>query len=288
MKIAYSSNGFPNHSLAETLRRLAQIGFDGVEIIADTPHAFPLHLTSETRQQLKETLAKTGLAVSNISAFTMNAVQDAYHPSWIEPEKRLRDQRLAHTIRCIELAAELGAKNISTEPGGPPDEDMSRELAMDLFIQGIDRVVPTARQAGVRILVEPRPALLIQTSKQFLSFIEEVDGNMVGLNCGIGHFYCAKEDPAEVIQTLRDYIGHFQVEDVPATRELTPLPLGSGAVDFPRVVAAIRGIGYDSFLTLHVSSSGEDAPQAAETSLAFLHRLLAQPGPMREATAQGL
>ncbi|MBI1746612.1 MAG: sugar phosphate isomerase/epimerase [Acidobacteria bacterium] len=273
MKIAYSSNGFRRHGLPETIRRLAEIGYDGVEIMADTPHAYPPHLTPEAKRQIKAALQETGLAIANVNAFMMCAVQDFHHPSWIEPEKKRRQLRIQHTVQCIELAAELGAKSISTEPGGPL-EDMPPEAAMEFFIEGIDQVVPIARQAGVRILIEPEPGLLIQTSSQFLAFIGEVDSNVVGVNCDVGHFYCVQEDPAEVIVKLKEHIGHFHMEDIAETREHVHRCLGEGAMDFPKIIQVIRDIGYDSFLTIELYPYQENAPEVAAKSLAYLRNLL--------------
>ena len=61
--------------------------------------------------------------VSNVNGFMMNAVNDPrqpyWHPSWIEPDPNYRAIRREHTKRALHLAAEIGAKNLQTEPGGP-------------------------------------------------------------------------------------------------------------------------------------------------------------------------
>ena len=56
------------------------------------------------------------IQVSNLNAFTLYALGDVYHPSWIEDG---REMRIEHTIDCIKMAKKIGAKHISTEPGGP-------------------------------------------------------------------------------------------------------------------------------------------------------------------------
>ena len=45
MKLAFSTNAYLNFSFAETVRRLARIGYTGVEIMADVPHAWPVFLS---------------------------------------------------------------------------------------------------------------------------------------------------------------------------------------------------------------------------------------------------
>ena len=41
MKLAFSSNAFRAHSIEETIGILAGIGYDGVELMCDAPHAWP-------------------------------------------------------------------------------------------------------------------------------------------------------------------------------------------------------------------------------------------------------
>ena len=53
----------------------------------------------------------------------MNAIADPrqpyWHPGWIDPDPHYRAIRREHTKRALQLAAELGAPHITTEPGGP-------------------------------------------------------------------------------------------------------------------------------------------------------------------------
>ena len=45
MKFAFSSNAFLHRTLSETISCLAGIGYQGIEIMADVPHAYPLYFT---------------------------------------------------------------------------------------------------------------------------------------------------------------------------------------------------------------------------------------------------
>jgi hypothetical protein len=47
--------------------------------------------------------------------------------------------------------------------------------------------------------------LLLENSSEFLDFIENVDSDYVRLNFDIGHFYCVKEDPSNLVYRLADY-----------------------------------------------------------------------------------
>src|SRR5439155_15672640 len=120
MKLAFSTNAYLKFSFAEAVKRLAKIGYRGVEIMADVPHAWPACLLDEQKQGIRQALKDNKLEISNVNAFMMNAISDArqkyWHPSWIEPDRHYRQIRIDHTKRALTLARELGAKCITTEP----------------------------------------------------------------------------------------------------------------------------------------------------------------------------
>ena len=76
MQLAFSTNAYLNHSFADAVTRLAKIGYRGVEIMADVPHAWPAYLLPEQKQAIRDALARNALAISNINAFMMHAVND--------------------------------------------------------------------------------------------------------------------------------------------------------------------------------------------------------------------
>ena len=41
MRLAYSSNAYQNFSIEETIARIAGLGYAGMELLADVPHAWP-------------------------------------------------------------------------------------------------------------------------------------------------------------------------------------------------------------------------------------------------------
>ena len=52
MELAFSTNAYLNFSFAEAVRRIAGIGYRGVEIMADVPHAWPAYLLPEQKQAM--------------------------------------------------------------------------------------------------------------------------------------------------------------------------------------------------------------------------------------------
>jgi sugar phosphate isomerase/epimerase len=278
MKLAFSTNAYLKYPFEQAVSRLAKIGYAGVEIMADVPHAWPAYLLAEQKQAIKSALAASNLQISNINAFMMNAINDRrqryWHPSWIEPDVNYRHIRIDHTMRALTLARELGARCITTEPGGPVEPGASWKAALILFVEMLKPVIAHAEKEGVLLLIEPEPGLLIETADQFLELMQHLDSPAVGLNFDIGHFYCVSDDPATTVPRLAKYTRHYHLEDIAATRVHHHLVPGEGAIDFAGTLQAIRGTGYDGWITVELYPYVDDPDPAARTAFERVSKLL--------------
>jgi len=283
MKLAFSTNAYLKYSFAEAIRRLAGIGYAGVEIMADVPHAWPACLLEEQKQGIRKALADNRLEISNINAFMMNAISDArqryWHPSWIEPDRNYRQIRIDHTKRALTLARELGAKCITTEPGGPIEAGGSWKAGLNMFVEGLKPVLEHAEKEGVLLLVEPEPGLLIETADQFEELMQHLDSPAVGLNFDIGHAYCVGDEPAPTVRRMAKYIRHFHLEDIAATRVHHHLVPGEGAIDFKATLEAIRDIGYTGWVTIELYPYVDDPDPAARSALERVRLIMKSASP---------
>lgn len=278
MKLAFSSNAYLSYPIDETLRRIAEVGYQGVELLADVPHAWPAGLLPVQIDAIQKSLDDNGLQISNINAFMMNAVADPrqpyWHPSWTDPDPHYRAIRREHTKRSLQLAADLGAPHITTEPGGPGFEGQSRNQALAIFREELLPCIELAESLGVGLLIEPEPELLIERFGEYEAFVEDLDASVVGLNFDVGHAYCVGEDPEKWIAPMANHTVHYHLEDIAETRVHQHLIPGHGAIDFEATLREIKGTGYDGWLTVELYPYGDDPDAAAKESLAYLTPLL--------------
>ncbi|RLS22676.1 MAG: sugar phosphate isomerase/epimerase [Planctomycetota bacterium] len=279
MKLAFSSNAYLRFSFNDAAKKIGKLGYQGIEIMADVPHAWPAFMLEEQKQGIRDSLKSNNLAISNINSFMMHAVNDPrqryWYPSWIEPDKHYRQIRIDHTMRCLTMAKELGAPCITTEPGGPVEAGASWNAGLKLFVEMLKPVIEHAEKEGVLLLIEPEPGLLIETADQFLEFMGHIKSPMVGCNFDIGHSYCVGDDPASTIPRLAKYIKHFHLEDIASTRVHHHLIPGDGAIDFKAAIEAIKAIGYKEWVTIELYPYVEDPDQAAKLARERIAPLLA-------------
>lgn len=260
--LAYSANAYRRFPIEQAIDRIAALGFRGIEIMADDPHLWPMDVTPDRAADVRRRIETAGLTISNINAFMMTKIESFQRPSWIEPDAAYRALRVEHTKRSLTLARQLGARCITTQPGGPLPDDVSWKNAFETFVETLKPVYDHAEREGVMLLVEPEPDLLIENAEQFAALADRIDSPMFGLNYDVGHFYCVADPLGETIRGLAKYIRHFHLEDIAATRVHEHLIPGRGSIDFAEVFAAIRDINYDGWLTIELYPYLDD-PDAA-------------------------
>jgi sugar phosphate isomerase/epimerase len=278
VKLAFSSNAFRSFPIEDTIDLLAGIGYRGVELMADRPHAWPPDMTPERIGSVREALAKHRMEVSNVNAFMMCAYRHPVTgragtfqwPSWIDPDPAVREARIRHTIEAVDVAAAVGARTISIQPGGPL-EGMGREEACRLFAEGLRRAADRGREQGVTVCIEPEPKLLIERGDEYVEFVSKhATFPGVGLNFDLGHSYCVGDDPAEMIRKLGRRADHFHLEDIAADRVHFHLPPGDGAMDFKGIFAALREIRYGGWVTVELYPFQENPVEVARRAHEFI------------------
>ncbi len=279
MKLAFSTNAYLNYTIEDAIKRVAEIGYEGIELMADVPHAWPAGILPSQIDSIRNALDSTGLSISNINAFMMNAVADPrqpyWHPSWIDPDPHYRTIRREHTKRSLRLASELQAPHITTEPGGPLFEGQTRQEAYDCFYEELMPCIEIAESLNVGLLIEPEPELLLERFDEYLEFLDRIDSQIIGLNFDVGHAYCVSEEPAEWIPKMQDHTLHYHLEDIAATRKHEHLIPGQGAIDFDSTLNAISKTNYQGWLTVELYPYASDPDSAAKDSFDYLENKLA-------------
>ncbi len=277
MILGYSTNAFVKYTLPDSLKRIAGLGFKGVEIMCDRPHLYPPDYQGSDLLEIKHAIDRLGLKITNLNSFTLFAVGDTYLPSWIEPDQHQRNIRIQHTLACLRIAKELGCGNISIPPGGPLNGTSQAE-AVRLFHQGLDQVIPLAESLNIKLLIEPEPDLLMENSAQFKAFICDIRSAAVGLNFDIGHFFCAGEDPHAAFEDLFQWIGHVHIEDIAPTRIHNHLIAGQGAIRFSKIFDVMARLRYARDISLELYPYVDMPEEAGRKSLTCLLPLMRDAG----------
>ncbi|MHC4607913.1 MAG: sugar phosphate isomerase/epimerase family protein [Planctomycetota bacterium] len=275
IRFAYSTNAYTKHPLAEAVADIAKAGFDGVEILADVPHAFPLNLAPADVKALRETIGEAGLAIANINGNTTLGLDrdgrdlSGFWPGLVEVKADARAMRVEYVRQVIDMARALGAANVCTASGRLPRGSF-REEAWKRLRHSLREILEHAeRRPAVRVGLEYEPGLFLSDMDLVLRLIKTVNHPLLGVNLDIGHAVCAGEDPAGAIEAFAGRIWNVHVEDIRGAEHNHLIP-GEGDIDFGVVREALENAGYEGFLTLELYPYQDRPGEAGRKGLEFL------------------
>jgi len=280
VKLAFSTNAYTRFPLVDAIRDIAAVGYSGVEILADVPHAYPEAIDAALIKSVRAVLDETGIAVSNINCncsfgYWSDAPPEPYfEPSLISPNPKHRADRASMILKTLEFAKEIGARNISITsgrclPGMPPD------CAAVEFAKHVRPILDRAEQHDVNIGIECEPGLYIEYVAELCEWIDRVGSKRLGANLDIGHSVVIGESIRGVINQLRGRIWNMHVEDLPGRKHYHMIP-GEGSLAWAELWDACRATNYDRFATVELYTQTQDPHAAARKSFEFLtHSLIA-------------
>ncbi|MDF9746768.1 sugar phosphate isomerase/epimerase family protein [Natrinema salsiterrestre] len=277
VELAFSTNAYTRHSLPEAVRRIADHGYTGVELLGDDPHAYFPEFGDDDRAALLETLEETDLAVSNVNANTaMGYYDDAppssfFEPSVIRADDEAREWRVEYTKRAIDLAETVGSPAVCLASGRPLPGTMP-EAAREYLHQSLREILDYAEPRGVDVGIEFEPELLIENTEEVLALIDELGRDSLGVNLDVGHAAVYGEDVAESIRASAGSITGVHLEDIVGGRRgkhYHRIP-GEGDLDFRAIFDALEDVGYDGFATLELYTYPDEPDRAAREAYAEL------------------
>ncbi|MEW6352054.1 MAG: sugar phosphate isomerase/epimerase family protein [Thermodesulfobacteriota bacterium] len=277
MKLSFSTNAFVHYSVCDAVRRIAGIGYEGVELLADAPHLFADSISSAEVEDVRQVLQETGLAVANVNANTAIGYygrqfwEPLFEPSLANPDSASRRWRIEYSKKCVDLAAALNAPCVSVT-SGKLIPGTSPELSMDLLRQSLRELLEYAQHRSVRIGIEYEPGLLIERYRELTALIAQMDSPLLGANLDLGHSHVLGEDPETVIRGLSSRIFHVHIEDIKAMKHYHLIP-GTGDVDFGRLFRILGDNGYEGFGTVELYTYPHQPGAAARQALDFLRSI---------------
>ena len=274
MKTGFSTNAFTKFSLLETIEIISDVGYEGLEIVADTPHAF-LPLSNEKLKQIKSSLENRKLLVSNINANTVlgwnleNGNDEKFEPSLSNKNETLRKWRVEYTKKAIEVAADLSAPSVCITSGIKNTESIENEIVQ--MNKSLSEILEFAEENSILICMEYEPGLLIEKSHD----VFEVSKNFknLGLNLDTCHVEVSNEDFSKVIHKFKDKIFHTHISDCKNSIHYHLIP-GYGEIDFEKIYSNLKEINYDGFLTAELYTYAEKPREAASETFIFLNNLI--------------
>lgn len=226
---------FGDEPLERTLARLANEGYDGIELTGE-PDRLDV-------PNVKRLLDEYGLSCTSVCGI-YTAERDLS-----SSEGRKREQGLAYVKACIDLASAVGASHVIAVPSpvGKLAPESTREAEWSHAVASLREAGAYASQRGVRVAVEALNRYethLVNKLGDAVRLVEEVDHPHVKLMADWFHMNMEERSIRLSLLGAAKHLIHVHLAD--NTREAA----GKGQNDWLAAMRTLLDIGYRGPLTM--------------------------------------
>jgi sugar phosphate isomerase/epimerase len=285
----------------DPIATIGGMGFSGIELIVARAEEFDGPAWKEQElERIRSLMASAGLVCSQFVLF-QSAV--AGLGSRVIAEKRA-------ALRAFEagcgVAKKLGSRMINmvapwptdvTGPNAylpryyaipegngapPPSTKFHLEVpaafparqAWDEFVAIMREATAIAKDNGVLFSLENHTHTFVPTTDAFLRLYDRINDPTLGMNLDIGWIWINREYPPLAIYKVADLLLNVHIRDVDGLASHFPA-VGTGRMDLPAVIRALRAIGYRGYLTIE-QDNVPDQRNAIANGRKVLEKLLAE------------
>ena len=201
---------------------------------------------------------------------TVRLYDESYHAAGVE-----------RAVKVAKLLAEVGGPHCTINVGDDhstvherfyntgrikPEHSLD-DAGWQTYVAGINKVAEAvAGETGLRTALHPHGSTYVETPAELDEFLSRTNPDKVGIVFDTGHFMLGGGDPVAGVKKYREriWLMHFKDFD-PTVLEQAKAKnwnyqdmigagvfseLGTGVVDFPGVLKAMNGVGYDGWIVV--------------------------------------
>jgi sugar phosphate isomerase/epimerase len=246
------------------------LGYEGLEVSPFTLADSAEQVSPQRRAELRRAAELRGVEVLGLHWLLVK-------PPGLyitHPDAAVRRRTSDYFRQLVDLCADLGGKVMVV--GSPKQRSLlpgvTRGQALGYTKEVFRPVLDPAARRGVTLAFEPLgPAEtdFLNTVEETKQLVDEVNHPAFRINIDVKAMSSEALPVPDVIRSAAGYVAHVQVND---PNLLGP---GMGQVKYEPIVAALREIGYDGWLSVEAFDFKPGPEKIARDSIAYLKRVTA-------------
>ena len=271
MKLGVLVNYNPD-DLEAKLAALVRYGFDNCQLCSWSPE----YWTDENAKKIVELTEKYQITISTFwCGWQGPAVWNFYDGPLtlgLLPAG-YRNMRVQNLCDGADFALKLGVRDVATHMGFIPENPNDPDFLP--LCDAVRTVAEHLQAQGQYLLFETGQ----ETPVAMLRCFETVGTHNLGVNLDTGNLILyGKANPVDALDVFGKYVRNLHAKDgfYPVNgRELgRETKLGTGKVDFKKLIAKLQSLGYDSWITIEREISGEQQIADILESKAYLQSII--------------
>lgn len=269
MKLAICNEMFEGWEWDRICGFAREVGYSGIEV---APFMFSPHagqIDRSRRKQIRDTAERHGLQI--VGLHWLLAQTTGFHLT--SPDTEVRRRTADYFRELIDLCGDLGGQVMVI--GSPKQRnllpDVTREQGMSFAQEIFASCLHAAENRGVVLALEPlglKETTFIQTAAEAIELVKRVNHPWFRINLDVKAMSDEATGIPEIIRSAAPYLEHVQVND---PNLLGP---GMGEVDYGPIIAALRDVGYDHWLSVEAFDFRPEAEVIARQSIEYLRRFV--------------
>lgn len=248
-------------SVLEKFRIVKEVGYDGIEL--DSPNGF-------SREEVLEAKEATGLEIPGVvdSAHWRHTLGD--------PRAEVRAKGVAALETALRDCHAYGGTTVLLVPG-VVTETMAYGDVYRRSQDEVRKVLPLAKELGIQIAIENVWNHFLLSPLEAARYCDELDPSVVGWYLDVGNLI-RNAWPEHWVQALGKRIFKLDIKEYSRKKRDDEglwkgfgVGIGEGDCGWPRVMAALDGIGYEGWASAEVG--GGDRKRLADI-LSRMERVL--------------
>ncbi|HZO91316.1 MAG TPA: sugar phosphate isomerase/epimerase family protein [Chthonomonadaceae bacterium] len=253
-------------SLEEFLDHAAELGYQGVMLMAKGRHASLLAMPEDRRRAIRDQMQRRGLELAALAAyndFTLGVER---------PDIPLVEMQALYIRECARLTRDLGGRIVRIFTGYERSE-LTPAQSWSRCVKAVKECARQAADYDVTLAVQNHHDVAVHY-EALRDFLTEVDEPNVkaGYDAWAPTLQGLSGEPlAEAVRRLAPFLVQTIVADyvlqprfhynpaltnyTPAQAEAKAVPVGEGIIDYASFFAALREIGYTGFVTYEMCSA---------------------------------
>ena len=225
------------------MQKLKELGFDGIEGSAPGMNV----------GALRKACDEVGLPMHGV----------VYNKHWQKrlssPDAATRDESRKGLEEAIRESKAVGGSSVLLVPGAVRGENENHDQVWERSIAEIRKVIPLASKLGIHVLIETVWNGFCYKPEQFRDYLDEINNPWVQAYYDIGNMQ--KFAPShEWIRILGNRNVKLDVKDWGVKNGFCPL--GQGDVEWDKVRAELKKIGFNGWVTREGGDGGDEKTAA--------------------------
>src|SRR6478672_12504741 len=191
----------------DAITELVDNGYTTFEVPISSPHCWPEEISDAERSATKAKLDGYGATIRSLNA-------GGYDINLASPGANMRRKSIEHIKSVIDLAAAWNVPEVVISPGTRrPMISPSLEKTYGWMYESLGTLLPLAKQAGIRLLMENTPYCFTPTIQDLSGIVSTVNDDVLKIVYDVANAAYIGEDPVTGFLANYESIALMHISD---------------------------------------------------------------------------